>query len=336
MKKTLIGNLVLGAVMSLLLGFSAETRAAEFNVKFAHVLVPDTPAGKASEMFSKLIGERTKGRIEVKVFASGQLGNDTQIVEQVQLNTVQMGIPPTAVLGQFEPRLQLIDLPFLFPKREACYDVLDGEVGRALLEGLSKKGFKGLAYWESGFKQITTRGKQINGPADLKGLKIRTMDSPLIIEQYRAWGANPVPISFGETYNALQQKVVDGQENPLVSIDRMKFYEVQDFLTISNHAYLGYGVLINQKFWDGLPKDLADVFQKTMEEVRNWQREESKKLDQQLIEKMQKAGIKVNSLSPEGVKEFIRASAPVYKKYETIVGKDLLDKSMQVGEKYLK
>ena len=336
MKKMWIGTLVLGVVLSLLLGFSAVTWAAEFNIKFAHVLVPDTPAGKAAEMFAKLVGERTKGRMDVKVFASGQLGNDTQIVEQVQLNTVQMGIPPTAVLGQFEPRLQLIDLPFLFPKREACYDVLDGEVGRTLLAGLSKKGFKGLAYWESGFKQITTRGKQINGPADLKGLKIRTMDSPLIIEQYRAWGANPVPISFGETYNALQQKVVDGQENPLVSIDRMKFYEVQDFLTISNHAYLGYGVLINQKFWDGLPKDLADVFQKTMEEVRNWQREESKKLDQQLIEKMQKAGIKVNYLSQEGVKEFIKVSAPVYKKYENIVGKDLLDKSLRVGEKYLK
>ncbi len=336
MKKMWIGTLVLGVVLSLLLGFSAATWAAEFNIKFAHVLVPDTPAGKAAEMFAKLVGERTKGRMDVKVFASGQLGNDTQIVEQVQLNTVQMGIPPTAVLGQFEPRLQLIDLPFLFPKREACYDVLDGEVGRTLLAGLSKKGFKGLAYWESGFKQITTRGKQINGPADLKGLKIRTMDSPLIIEQYRAWGANPVPISFGETYNALQQKVVDGQENPLVSIDRMKFYEVQDFLTISNHAYLGYGVLINQKFWDGLPKDLADVFQKTMEEVRNWQREESKKLDQLLIEKMQKAGIKVNYLSQEGVKEFIKVSAPVYKKYENIVGKDLLDKSLRVGEKYLK
>jgi C4-dicarboxylate-binding protein DctP len=336
MKKSLTENLVLVVFMSILLGISTGTWAAEFNIKFAHVLVADTPAGRAAELFAKLVGERTKGRIEIKVFPAGQLGNDTQIVEQVQLNTVQMGIPPTAVLGQFEPRLQLIDLPFLFPKREACYEVLDGEVGRTLLEGLSKKGFKGLAYWESGFKQITTRGKQINGPADLKGMKIRTMDSPLIIEQYRTWGANPVPISFGETYNALQQRVVDGQENPLVSIDRMKFYEVQDFLTISNHAYLGYGVLINQKFWDGVPRDYADIFQKTMEEVRSWQREESKKLDQQLIDKMQKAGIKVNSLSQEGVKEFIKVSAPVYKKYETIVGKDLLDKSMQVGEKYLK
>jgi C4-dicarboxylate-binding protein DctP len=336
MKKTLIMNLILAIVLSCLLGFSAKPWAAEFNVKFAHVLVPDTPAGKAAEMFAKLIGERTKGRIDVKVFPSGQLGNDTQIVEQVQLNTVQMGIPPTAVLGQFEPRLQLIDLPFLFPKREACYEVLDGEVGRTLLEGLSKKGFKGLVYWESGFKQLTTRGKPINSSVDLKGMKIRTMDSPLIIEQYRTWGANPVPISFGETYNALQQKVVDGQENPLISIDRMKFYEVQDYLTISNHAYLGYGVLINKKFWDGLPKDLADTVQKTIEEVRILQREESRKLDQQLIEKMQKAGIKVNYLSQEGVKEFIKASAPVYKKYESIVGKDLLDKSMQIGEKYLK
>ena len=295
-------NLILAIVLSCLLGFSANTWAAEFNVKFAHVLVPDTPAGKAADRFATLIAERTKGRIEVKVFPAAQLGNDTQIVEQVQLNTVHMGIPPTAVLGQFEPRMQFFDLPFLFPKRESCYAVLDGEVGRTLLDGLSKKGFKGMVYWESGFKQFTTRGKPINRPIDLKGMKIRTMDSPLVIDQYRTWGANPVPISFGETYNALQQRVVDGQENPLISIDRMKFYEVQDYLTISDHAYLGYGVLINQKFWDGLPKDLADTVQKTIEEVRDWQREESRNWINNLIDKMEKAGIKVNHQCQEGVR----------------------------------
>jgi len=336
MTKCMVFFLILGTALFGLTFATQEANAAEFTIKFAHVLVADTPAGRAAEMFAKLVGERTKGRVEVKVFPAGQLGNDTQIVEQVQLNTVQMGIPPTAVLGQFEPRLQLIDLPFLFPKREACYEVLDGDVGKTLLDGLAKKGFKGLVFWESGFKQFTTKGKTIAGPADFKGMKIRTMDSPLIIEQYRAWGANPVPISFGETYNALQQKVVDGQENPLISIDRMKFYEVQDYLILSNHAYLGYGVIMNNKLWDGLPKDIAETFQKTIEEVRNWQREESRKQDQQLVEKMQKAGIKVQTLSSGGVKDFIKVSAPVYKKYEGIVGKDLLDKTVQVAEKYLK
>ena len=128
--------------------------AAEFNVKFAHVLVADTPAGRAAEMFAKLVGERTKGRVEVKVFPAGQLGNDTQIVEQVQLNTVQMGIPPTAVLGQFEPRLQLIDLPFLFPKREACYEVLDGEVGQDPAGGALKEGVQGTGLLGERFQAV--------------------------------------------------------------------------------------------------------------------------------------------------------------------------------------
>jgi C4-dicarboxylate-binding protein DctP len=313
-----------------------EVRSAEFTAKFAHVLVADTPAGKAADRFAKLMAERTNGRMEVKVYPAGQLGNDTQIVEQIQLNTVQIGIPPTAVLGQFEPRMQLFDFPFIFPTREACYAVLDSEVGKILLDGLSKKGFKGTAYWESGFKQFTTKGKPITGPNDFKGLKIRTMDSPLLIDQYRAWGANPVPISFGETYNALQQRVVDGQENPLISIEKMKFYEVQDYLSIGDHAYLGYAVIVNQKFWDGLPKDIQATFQKTIEEVRDWEREESKNLGKSLIEKMEKAGIKVHYISAQAKKDFAAASMPVYKKYEKVVGKDLFDKATQVADQHSK
>jgi C4-dicarboxylate-binding protein DctP len=330
---------VLVVFFLLLQGIAAgvrEVRAAEFTAKFAHVLVADTPAGKAADRFAKLMAERTKGRMEIKVFPASQLGNDTQIVEQIQLNTVHIGIPPTAVLGQFEPRMQLFDLPFIFPTRESCYAVLDSEVGETLLDGLSKKGFKGTVYWESGFKQFTSKGKPITGPADLKGLKIRTMDSPLLIEQYRAWGANPVPISFGETYNALQQRVVDGQENPLISIERMKFYEVQDYLSISDHAYLGYAVIVNQKFWDGLPKDIQGTFQKTIEEVRDWQREESKNLSKALIDKMEKAGIKVHYVSAEAKKDFAKASAPVYKKYESVVGKDLFDKAIKIAEQHSK
>jgi tripartite ATP-independent transporter DctP family solute receptor len=336
MRKCLVFFLSLGMTLFGLTFLTQEAESAEITIKFAHVLVPDTPCGKASDLFAKLMAERTKGKVEVKVYPSMQLGNDTQIVEQIQMNTVQMGIPPTAVMGQFEPRIQLFDLPFLFPTREACYAVLDGEVGKILLDGLSKKGFKGTVYWESGFKQFTTKGKPISGPADFKGLKMRTMDSPLIIEQFRTWGANPVPISFGESYNALQQRVVDGLEMPIINIDRMKFYEVQDYVTISNHAYLGYSVIVNQKFWDGLPKDVQDIFMKTIAEARDMEREETKKNDQLLIEKMQKLGVKIHYLSANGAKDFRKASVPVYKKFEGVIGKDLLDKAMQIADKYAK
>jgi C4-dicarboxylate-binding protein DctP len=307
--------------------------AAEFSLKFAHVLVAETPAGKAAERFGALVAERTKGRVEVKVYPAGQLGNDTQIVEQVQLNTVQIGIPPTAVLGQFEPRMQIFDLPFIFPTRAATYAVLDGDIGRELLDGLDKRGFVGLAFWESGFKQLTSRGKPITKPADLTGLKVRTMDSPLIIEQFRIWGGNPVPIAFGETYNALQQGVVDAQENPLVSIDRMKFYEVQDHLTLSNHAYLGYVLLVNKAAWGRLPEDLRAVIQKIAEETRDWQRAESEKLDAQLTERMRTSGMKVHTLDDASRKEFIQISRKVHQSYEKTLTKALLDRVYAQTEK---
>jgi C4-dicarboxylate-binding protein DctP len=307
--------------------------AAEFSLRFAHVLVADTPAGKAAERFAALVAERTKGRVEVKVYPAGQLGNDTQIVEQIQLNTVQIGIPPTAVLGQFEPRMQIFDLPFIFPTRAATYAVLDGDIGRELLGGLDKRGFVGLAFWESGFKQLTSRGKPITKPADLAGLKVRTMDSPLIVAQFRAWGSNPVPIAFGETYNALQQGVVDAQENPLVSIDRMKFYEVQDHLTLSNHAYLGYVLLVNKAAWTRLPEDLRPVIQKIAEETRDWQRAESEKLDAQLTEKMRASGMKVHTLDDAGRKEFIQVSRKVHQSYEKTLTKALLDRVYAQTEK---
>lgn len=324
------------AAMCLLSVFCASVQAADFSFKFAHVLVADTPAGKAAERFATQVGERTKGRVEIKVFPAGQLGSDTQIVEQVQLNTVQIAIPPTAVLGQFEPRMQLFDLPFIFPTRAATYAVLDGDIGRDLLAGLDKRGFVGLAFWESGFKQLTSRGKPITKPADLAGLKVRTMDSPLIIEQFRAWGGNPVPIAFGETYNALQQRVVDAQENPLVSIDRMKFYEVQDYLTLSNHAYLGYALLFNKAAWNRLPADLRGVIQKVAEETRDWQRAESEKLDAELVEKMRKHGMKVHTLDDASRKEFIQISRKVHQSYEKTLTRALLDRVYAQTEKLAK
>ena len=330
-----MGTFLLGLIFTGALT-AQESEAAEFTAKYPHVLLPDTPAGRAAERFAKLINERTNGRVEIKVFPNGQLGTNTQIIEQLQMNIVQIAMPPTAILGQFEPRMQLIDLPYIFPTREACYAVLDGEAGKTLLTGLSKVGINGLGFWESGFKQFTTAEKPIDKPSDFKGMKIRTMDSPLIISQYRAWGANPIPIPYAETYNALQQGVADGQENPLVSIEKMKFYEVQDYITVSNHAYLGYAFCVNKEFWDKLPSDIADIFKQTADEVKNWLRVESAKTDIEVIERMKKKGTKVHYLSDGGVKAFVEASRPVHAKYEKTIGKDLLSNAQRTATKYIK
>ncbi len=224
---------------------ASEGNEEVYEMKLHHDLAADSPQHVGAEKFKELVEEKTEGQVEVKLFPSGQLGDDVEVAELIQSGSVESGIIPTAKLSTFDASMQLPDLPFLFPGREAAYEVLDGEVGKELLAGLDDIGLTGASFWESGFKQFTNNVR-IESPSDFEGLKIRTMESPIVIEQFNALDANPVPISFAETYNALQQNVVDGQENPLVSIVKMKFYEVQDYTIISNHGYLAYAFLMSK------------------------------------------------------------------------------------------
>ncbi len=308
----------------------SSAMAAEFDWKFAHVVSPNTPSGQAADKFAELVNERSGGRISVEVFPSAQLGSDTQIVEQIQFNSVQVGIPPTAKLGNFDQRMQVIDLPFIFPTREAAYEVLDGPIGQGLFDGLEAKALKGLAFWESGFKHLTSNDP-ISGVADLKGTKVRTMDSPLIIEQYRSWGANPIPIAFTEVYNALQSGVAEAQENSLSNIDTMKFYEVQTHLTLSAHAYLAYALVVSKQAWDALPDDLKTIVQEAATEARDYGRKLTIDLDTALAERFKSDGMNVSILSEEARVGFIDASREVHDSFAPVVSRELLDQIYQVS-----
>ena len=319
----------------LTLGFASMSSAQEYTLKLAHVLSTDTPAHKAAEMMSAQIFEKSNGRVKIDIFPAGQVGNDTEIVEQIQIGAVHMGMPPTAKLGQFEPRMQLFDLPYIFPTREAAYAVLDGAIGEQLLKTLDKQGLYGAAYWESGFKQITTNSKSISLPSDLAGIKMRTMSSPIIIEQYKTWGANPIPIAFAEVYNALQQGVADAQENSFVTIDKMKFWEVQKFLTVSNHAYLGYAFIVNKAIWEKMPSDLQAVVQKGIEAGRDHQRKLNAGLDDTLKQLMIDRGLTVNELDSDGIAAFVEASKPVHEGYKSVIGKDLLESTYKLTSTFI-
>ncbi|NNE83973.1 MAG: DctP family TRAP transporter solute-binding subunit [Alphaproteobacteria bacterium] len=332
----MLKKILFAAVGATVLGVSASAAtAAEYTFKFAHVLSTDTPGHMAAELLAKKVAENTGGKVAIEVFPAGQLGNDTEIVEQIQLGSIHMGIPPTAKLGNFEQRMQLFDLPFIFPTAKAAYAVLDGEIGNELLATLSAKGLYGAAYWESGFKQITTSVKPIAAPEDLAGIKMRTMSSPLIIQQYKAWGANPIPIAFAEVYNALQQGVAEAQENSFVSIDKMKFYEVQKYLTVSNHAYLGYAFIVNKAAWDGLPADLQSKVQAAIEEARNFQRAENARLNDSLLEKMKGAGLQITELDTAGITAFVEASKKVHDSYADVLGKGMLTRTYAVTNQHL-
>lgn len=314
------------ALSALVLTGASETRAAEHEhvLNLAHVLTTDQPAAKAAEMMAEVVAEKTDGSVEINILPAGQLGDDTEIVEQIQFDSIQMGFPPTAKLGNFEPRMQLLDLPFIFPDEEDVRAVLDGDIGQELMAGLEDQLLKGLCYWGSGYKQITSQNP-ILSPDDLAGVKMRTMDSPLIIEQYRSWGANPVPISFAETYNALQQGVAEAQENSLVTIDKMKFYEVQNHLTLTRHAYLPYAVVVSLAAWNRLSEDQQSALSEACDVARDWVREELARQDIEIAERLANE-IEIHELSEEAREQFVDLSQEVHTGFESVLTRDLLDR----------
>jgi C4-dicarboxylate-binding protein DctP len=309
--------------------------AAKWNMKFGHDMPEDSAQHTAALKYADLIKERTKGQVEIKVFPAQQLGTDPEMVQQAQMGTLEIVLPPTAKISGFAAQLQLADLPFLFPSKEICYQVLDGPVGDKVLALLDAKGLKGVSFWESGFKQITAN-KAIRKPEDFAGMKVRVMESPLLIAQYKQVKANPVPIDFAETYNALQQGVVDAQENPLVSIVNMKFYEVQKYTMLSNHGFLGYAFLFSKKVYDGLPADIQKVMRDTARELASFERQDTARREAGYIDRIKKGGSQVVVLTPQELQAFAKAFQPVHQQFAKTIGEDLLKETYAHIEKLRK
>jgi C4-dicarboxylate-binding protein DctP len=326
------------SVLLLVLGLlvpSGAMAAAKWNMKFGHDMPEDSAQHVAALKYADLVKERTKGQVEIKVFPAQQLGTDPEMVQQAQMGTLEIVLPPTAKISGFAAQLQLADLPFLFPSKEICYQVLDGPVGDKVLALLDAKGLKGVSFWESGFKQITAN-KAIRKPEDFAGMKVRVMESPLLIAQYKQVKANPVPIDFAETYNALQQGVVDAQENPLVSIVNMKFYEVQKYTMLSNHGFLGYAFLFSKKVYDGLPADIQKVMRDTARELASFERQDTARREGGYIERIKKGGSEIVTLSPQELQAFEKAFRPVHQQFAKTIGEDLLKETYAHIEKLRK
>jgi tripartite ATP-independent transporter DctP family solute receptor len=322
---------VLAMAFIFVLGTSTMSLAA-MELKFHHDLPEDSAQHLAAEKFKAAVEKGTNGEIQVKLFPSNALGNDVEATQQMQFGAIQGGIIPTAKLSNFVPSLQLIDLPFLFPSPAVTHTVLDSKTGDKLLATLDKAGLKGVTFWESGFKQFTCN-HPIEKPADFKGHKVRVMQSPIIMEQFKSLGANPVPISFGETYSALQQNVVECQENPLVSITKMKFYEVQSNMIISNHAYLGYAFVYSKKWFDGLKPDFQKVLVEAARGVTDFEREETARREAGYVKTIKESGTTVTQLTPAQLVKFQEATRPVHKQFSKDIGEDLLDAFYQEIEK---
>ena len=280
----------------------------------------------AAMKFAEQVEERSHGRLKISVFPDQQLGSDDQMLEMARNGTLDLLLIPTAKLSAAIPAMQYPDLPFYFSGREELYAMLDGEPGRLLLEKLNAIDLIGLTFWENGFKQFTAN-TPIRGPQDFARLRIRTMKSPLIAEQFSSLGAKPIPIDFHATYKALADGAVDGQENPLVAIVGMRLHEVQKHLTLSNHAYLAYVFAASKTVVGTLSPDLRQIIQQTASELTLWERQETARREVDFIEQIKAAGVEIHTLTPEERQRFSDALSPIADKFGFAIGYDLLCKT---------
>ena len=256
--------LALGSIMTLT---APVAYAAEFVAKIGHLESDQQSRHVLLEKVADLVKERTGGDVEFQIFPQGQLGNQREMTEGVQLGTIQGTVAPAAFLGGFNPAVSILDIPFLLPAdADKAQELREGPFGRALLETFKSKGVVGVALWPNGMKNFTSN-KPLDNLSDLGGQKFRVMDSKILIEQFDALGASAIALPFSELYTSLQTGVVDGQENPLDTIQRMKFYEVQKYLVVSEHGAMEDVVLFNPAWWDSLPENYRDIITTAFEEV---------------------------------------------------------------------
>nr|WP_315399341.1 TRAP transporter substrate-binding protein [uncultured Duganella sp.] len=310
--------------LSAALSFNAYAQAP-IVIKFSHVVATDTPKGQAAERFKQLAEKATNGRVKVEVYPNSQLYKDKEELEALQLGAVQMLAPSLAKFGPLGVKeFEAFDLPYIFPSKTALYNVTEGEIGKGLMKKLEPKGITGLAFWDNGFK-VMSANKPLRSPADFKGLKLRIQSSKVLDAQMRALGANPQVLAFSEVYQALQTGVVDGTENPPSNMYTQKMHEVQKYVTVSNHGYLGYAVIVNKKFWDGLPPDIRTALDKAMKEATTFEKAIAQRDNDLALEAIKKTGkTEIYTLSVKEQAEWRNALLPVQKSMESRIGKDLI------------
>ena len=324
MKKLLSIVLVVSLILAVLAGCAKKSsggaqqdasKSAEsitYAIKAATSNSPPHPYVQGLDKLAELLDKKSNGRIKLDVFHSAQLGSERDIVEGLQLNTIQFAFITSAPLSGFTDAYNVFDLPFLFESVEEARKFCDSDFGLEILASLEDKGIIGLGFGENGMRHITNSKRPIVVPADLRGIKIRTMENPIHMEAFRVMGADPTPMAFGELFTALQQKAIDAEENPYVVIHSSKFYEVQEFLSVTGHLYSPAPLLMSKIFYDSLPADLQKLVREIGIEARDFQRSVCDEQSAKLLAELEKEGMKVNVIN---VAPFVAATKPVYDKY---------------------
>jgi C4-dicarboxylate-binding protein DctP len=305
--------------------FAARAQAP-IVIKFSHVVAQDTPKGKAAEKFKELAEKRLPGKVKVEVYPNSTLYKDGEEMEALSLGSVQLLAPSLAKFGPLGAReFEVFDLPYIFDSYDELHKVTEGPAGKALFKKLESKGITGLAYWDNGFK-VMSANTPIKLPADLKGKKMRIQSSQVLAAQMKALGALPQTMAFSEVYQALQTGVVDGTENPPSNLYTQKMFEVQKHVAQTNHGYLGYAVITNKKFWDGLPPDVRAGLEAAMAEATKYANDIAKKENDDAMAKVKASGKStVYVPTAEERAAWKKALVSVHKDMESRIGKDTIE-----------
>ncbi|MBV7521264.1 TRAP transporter substrate-binding protein [Ensifer sp. ENS12] len=315
-------KLALGLALPLALLTAGPTLAEirDQTIKFASANNKGHPQVTGMEKFAELVKDKSGGKIEVKLFPGGTLGGDVQTVSALQGGVIEMTVLNAGILANNVKQFGAVDLPFLFDSGAEADKVMDGAFGDSLLKLLPDTGLVGLGYWELGFRNLTNNRHPVTKLEDIKGLKIRTIQSPIPIELFNTLGANAVPLPYTELYTALETGTVDGQENPAANILNAKFYEVQKYMTLTRHQYNPQIVLVSKKFWDGLNDEEKAVLEAAATEARDYQRKVSREADAAALEEIRKTGMEVSEFSPEETQKLRDAVKPVIEKFSAEIG----------------
>ena len=326
MKHSALGALFGLCAVAVVGSLSPVLAQAPIVLKFSHVVAPDTPKGKGAEKFKELGEKYTAGKVKIEVYHNSTLYKDKEELEALQLGAVQMLAPSNSKFGPIGVKeFEVFDLPYILPNQAALNKVTTGPLGQKLLKLLEPKGMVGLAYWDNGFKQMSAN-KPLRVPEDYKGLKFRIQSSKVLEAQFKALGAIPQVMAFSEVYQALQTGVVDAQENTASNIYTQKFDEVQKYITVTNHGYIGYIVVVNKKFWDGLPADIRDQLDKALKEATTYTNEIARLENEEALAEIKKKGrAQIMTPSEAETAAMRKAMEPIYADMASRVGRNVID-----------
>ncbi|MDH5485486.1 MAG: DctP family TRAP transporter solute-binding subunit [Gammaproteobacteria bacterium] len=306
--------------------------AADYTIKFSHVVAPNTPKGRAADLFARLVDERTQGRVKVEVFPNSQLYNDNKVLEAMRLSSSRttgiIAAPSLSKFVKFSKKLQAFDLPYLFNDLDDVHTLIDSPLMASMTQGLDKKGLQALTVWDNGMKVFSVKGDKAlkNAPADFKGKKFRIQSSNIAASMIEHLGGTPQKLPFKEVYTALGQGIVDGQENTWSNIHSKKFHEVQDFISVSNHSYLGYLLVVSNEFWSNLPEDIRHTMTVALQDATLANREYAAEADTSDRKKVEAAGFaKVVDMSKAERNSWRQVTSPVWAQFRDEIGGELID-----------